>query len=84
MCNPEDDTPCVDGSPSQAQIDNDQRSPAQRNHDAFTAIGRSVLASGQLGQHNGLPATIIVSTTLQEPAAGKRSPPRAACCPCRR
>jgi hypothetical protein len=35
-----------------------------------TAIGRSVLASGQLGQHNGLPATIIVSTTLQELEAG--------------
>jgi hypothetical protein len=29
-------------------------------------MGRSVLASGQLGQHNGLPATIIVSTTLQD------------------
>jgi hypothetical protein len=30
------------------------------------AMGRSVLASGELGQHNGLPATIIVSTTLQD------------------
>jgi hypothetical protein len=29
-------------------------------------MGRSVLASGELGQHNGLPATIIVSTTLQD------------------
>ncbi|HVQ52336.1 MAG TPA: DUF222 domain-containing protein [Mycobacterium sp.] len=35
MCNPDDDSPCVGGSPSQAHIDNDQRSPAQRNHDAF-------------------------------------------------
>src|ERR1700752_3912120 len=43
MCNPDDDTPCVDGSPSQAQIDNDQRSPAQRNHDALKAMGRSDL-----------------------------------------
>ena len=34
------------------------------------AIGRSVLASGQLGQHNGLPTTIIVSTTLQELESG--------------
>ena len=34
------------------------------------AIGRSVLASGELGQHNGLPATIIVSTTLQELESG--------------
>ncbi len=34
------------------------------------AIGRSVLASGELGQQNGLPATIIVSTTLQELESG--------------
>ena len=33
-------------------------------------MGRSVLSSGELGQHNGLPATIIVSTTLQELEAG--------------
>jgi hypothetical protein len=70
MCNPDDDAPCVNGSPSQAQIDNDQRSPAQRNHDAFKAMGRSLLASGELGQHNGLPVTIIVSTTLQELESG--------------
>ena len=38
----------------------------QRNHDALTAMGRAMLASGQLGQHNGLPATIIVSTTLKD------------------
>jgi hypothetical protein len=38
----------------------------KRNHDALKAMGRSVLASGELGQHNGLPCTIIVSTTLQE------------------
>ena len=70
MCNPDDETPCVDGSPSEAHIHNDQRSPAQRNHDALKAMGRSVLASGQLGQHNGLPCTIIVSTTLQELESG--------------
>jgi hypothetical protein len=29
-------------------------------------MGRSVLASGDLGQHNGLPVTVVVSTTLQE------------------
>jgi hypothetical protein len=70
MCNPDDDAPCVNGSPTQAHIDNDQRSPAQRNHDALTAMGRSVLTSGELGQHNGLPVTIIVSTTLQELESG--------------
>ena len=47
-------------------IGRDLRTPSQRNHDALNAMGRSVLASGELGRHNGLPATIIVSTTLQE------------------
>jgi hypothetical protein len=28
MCNPADDEPCTSGTPTQAQIDNDQRSPA--------------------------------------------------------
>ncbi|WP_264067712.1 13E12 repeat family protein, partial [Mycobacterium haemophilum] len=31
MCNPTDDTACVDGAPSQQAIDKDTRSPAQRN-----------------------------------------------------
>ena len=70
MCNPADESPCVEGTPSQAQIDADTRSQAQRNHDALIAIGRSVLASGKLGQHNGLPVTVIVSTTLQELESG--------------
>lgn len=30
-----------------------------------------MLASGKLGQHNGLPATIIVSTTLAELESGR-------------
>jgi Domain of unknown function (DUF222) len=64
--NPDDPTPRVSGTPSQEQIDGDHRSIGQRNHDALTAIGRSVLSSGELGHHNGLPVTIIVSTTLQE------------------
>ncbi|TPG27403.1 HNH endonuclease signature motif containing protein, partial [Mycolicibacterium hodleri] len=72
MCNPEDCEPCTSGTPSQAQIDGDTRSLGQRQHDAFVAIGRSALASGELGQHNGLPVTVIVSTTVQdlEKAAG--------------
>ncbi|BBY19972.1 hypothetical protein MSTO_01770 [Mycobacterium stomatepiae] len=66
MCNPADETPCVDGAPSQDAIDHDPRSAAQRNHDALNAALRALLASGELGQHNGLPASIIVSTTLAE------------------
>lgn len=70
MCNPDDDTPCIDGKASPEQQRSDTRTPGQRNHDALTAMGRSILASGQLGQHNGLPATIVVSTTLQELESG--------------
>ncbi|EID09034.1 hypothetical protein MXEN_21387 [Mycobacterium xenopi RIVM700367] len=70
MCNPADLNPCLGGIPSQQAIESDTRSAAQRNHDALTAAGRALLASGDLGQHNGLPATIIVSTTLKELEAG--------------
>src|SRR5271170_17032 len=70
MCNPADDTPCVSGTPSQAAIQGDTRSLGQRNHDALLAAARALLASGGLGQHNGLPASIIVTTTLQELEAG--------------
>jgi hypothetical protein len=66
MCNPDDEHPCVSGTPSQAQIDSDHRTLAQRQHDALVAVGRSVLESGQLGQHNGLPTSIIIRTTLQD------------------
>jgi hypothetical protein len=66
MCNPADEEPCVSGTPSEAAIQNDTRGASQRNHDALVAAGRALLASGDLGQHNGLPASIIVTTTLQE------------------
>ncbi|MFI5511197.1 HNH endonuclease signature motif containing protein [Mycobacterium sp. NPDC051804] len=66
MCNPDDDEACVSGTPSQAQIDGDHRSLAQRQHDALIAIGRNALESGALGQHNGLPTSIIIRTTLQD------------------
>ena len=73
MCNPLDDTPCVDGAPTQDAIEHDPRSASQRNHDGLLAALRAMLASGKLGQHNGLPATIIVTTTLAEleAAAGR-------------
>lgn len=65
-CNPDDETPCVDGEPEPSAKAADSRSAGQRRHDAIKAMGRALLASGALGQHNGLPATIIVSTTLQD------------------
>ena len=66
MCNPNDENPCVSGTPTQTQIDNDHRTLAQRQHDALLAVGRSVLESGELGQHNGLPTSVIIRTTLQD------------------
>jgi hypothetical protein len=71
MCNPDNATPCADGQPSQDAIQGDTRSQAQRTHDALKAASRAVLASGKLGQLNGLPVTVIVSTTLQELEAGR-------------
>ncbi|MGB6108297.1 MAG: DUF222 domain-containing protein, partial [Mycobacterium sp.] len=64
--NPDDQTPCLDGAPSQNQIDGDTRSPAQRTHDALHAVCRAMLTAGTLGQHNGLPVTIVATTTLAE------------------
>ncbi|MGZ4512595.1 MAG: 13E12 repeat family protein, partial [Mycobacterium sp.] len=48
MCNPLDDTPCVDGAPTQEAIDRDARSASQRNHDGLLAASRALLASGKL------------------------------------
>jgi hypothetical protein len=70
MCNPDDPTPVVDGAPGEEAIQHDTRSASQRNHDGLQAALRAVLGSGELGQHNGLPATIIVTTTLKELEAG--------------
>jgi hypothetical protein len=73
VCNPDDESPVVDEEPSQDAVRRDTRSQAQRNHDGLLAGLRGLLASGQLGQHNGLPVSIVVTTTLQdlEAAAGK-------------
>ncbi len=73
MCNPEDETPAVDEEPSQDAVRRDTRSQAQRNHDGLLAGLRGLLASGRLGRHNGLPVSIVVTTTLKdlEAAAGK-------------
>ena len=71
MCNPDDEDPCVDGEPSGENVSGDTRSTGQRNHDALKALCRAMLASGQLGSHNGLPVTMVISTTLKELESGK-------------
>ncbi|MCV7225443.1 DUF222 domain-containing protein [Mycolicibacterium komossense] len=58
------------GRPSQEQVQTDRRTPAQRQHDALTAMGRNTLSSGELGSHHGLPVTVVVSTTLTELESG--------------
>uniref|UniRef100_UPI00389A321B DUF222 domain-containing protein n=1 Tax=Mycobacterium sp. HUMS_1102779 TaxID=3383487 RepID=UPI00389A321B len=58
--------PRLDATPTQEAIDTDARGPAQRQHDGLLAALRAMLASGELGKHNGLPAAIIATTTLAE------------------
>ncbi|HSS24950.1 MAG TPA: HNH endonuclease signature motif containing protein [Mycobacterium sp.] len=70
MCNPNDQTPCVEGEPSDESVSRDLRSPAQRQHDALNALVRSELGDPKLGVHKGLPVSVIVSTTLQELTSG--------------
>ena len=60
-----DDQSGADGGPG-GRARTDIRTQAQRNHDAFTAVGRRALARGDLGTHNGLPVTVIASATLQD------------------
>jgi hypothetical protein len=66
MCNPADQTAVTDGEPAEEQAQADTRTIGQRQHDALMAMLRRTLGDPKLGQHNGLPVTVIVSTTLQE------------------
>ena len=72
-CNPDDETPVVDAIPDEDAVRRDTRTQAQRNHDGLLAGLRALFASGELGHHNGLPVSIVVTTTLNEleAAAGK-------------
>jgi hypothetical protein len=70
MCNADDDSPTVDGPPPEEAAQRDARSAGQRHHDALLTGLRALLASGKLGQHNGLPASIIVTTTLKDLESG--------------
>jgi hypothetical protein len=70
MCNPDDQSPTVTGEPIQAVKDNDTRTHPQRQHDALAALVRGQLGDPTLGQHNGLPVTVIVSTTLEQLQSG--------------
>ena len=85
MCNPDDHIPCVTGEPADDAAATDLRSHAQRQHDALNALVRGQLGDPKLGVHNGLPVTVVVSTTLQRThrrrrACGDRGAGH--CCPC--
>ena len=64
--NPDQETPVIDTAPDEDAVRRDHRSKAQRNHDGLLAGLRGLFASGELGQHNGLPVSIVVTTTLQD------------------
>ncbi|GBE64820.1 hypothetical protein MFM001_12820 [Mycobacterium sp. MFM001] len=70
MCNAEDPAPVLDGTPCEQTAQRDSRTAGQRHHDALLAGLRGLLASGSLGQHNGLPASIIVTANLGDLEAG--------------
>jgi len=49
VCNPDDETPCVDGEPSDEAVHGDMRSQGQRNHDALKTMGPQRLSLGGVG-----------------------------------
>ncbi len=72
-------------SPGRHQPDSDEpparddRTPAQRRHDAFKLGMATAIGSGGLGSHRGHPVTVVVTTTLAEldAAAHAAADPRA-------
>jgi hypothetical protein len=62
-CNPDDYRPIVDETPDEDAIKRDTRTQAQRNHDGLLAGLRGVLASGKLGEHNGLPVSVVITAS---------------------
>ena len=70
MCNPADQTPTVSGEPAPDVADRDARSHPQRQHDGLAAVCRHFLGDPQLGQHRGLPVTVIATATLDQLQTG--------------
>ena len=65
MCNPADETPCLEGEPSEEQIRNDTRTAGKRNHDALLALCKRMLTTAT-GTINGLPATVVITASLTD------------------
>ena len=66
MCNPADETPTVNDEPTQDTVDGDLRTHSQRQHDALAALLRGQLGDPKIGQHNGLPVTVIATATVDQ------------------
>ncbi len=85
-CNPGDEKPTVDGEPSPDALDADERTAAQRNHDALNMIVRNTLMSGELGSTSGAAGDHrghrrVIGSAGQ---AGSPAPGAAPCCRCPR
>lgn len=55
-----------DGAADAVPGHHDLRTPGQRDHDALKAALRAVLASGRLGDHRGLPVTVVLTASLAD------------------
>lgn len=66
MCNPADQNPEVNGEPTEQSAARDERTVGQRQHDALNALLRDRLGDPILGQHRGLPVTIVASATVAD------------------
>ncbi|MBB3752240.1 hypothetical protein FHT44_004752 [Mycolicibacterium sp. BK634] len=64
VCNPDDQNPTT--SPTDEMAERDSRTYGQRQHDALKALVRGRLGDPKLGQHNGLPVTVIATATIQD------------------
>ena len=85
MCNPLDDTPCVDGAPTQEAIDGDARNGAQRNHDGLLAGLRGLVGQRGVGaaqRVTGHHHRVHDPGRAWNPPPEPRAPAGAPCCPC--
>ncbi|MFZ0832223.1 MAG: HNH endonuclease signature motif containing protein [Mycobacterium sp.] len=63
---PKDENASVEGEPDPQAVEGDDRSAAQRNHDALNVMVRHTLMSGELGSHQGLPVSIVATVELTD------------------
>ena len=84
MCNPDDDTPCVDEQPDTETAERDSRTQRQRSHDALKACLRAMLASANSANTTACPppSSSPPPSKNSNPVPGTPSPAGARCCRC--